>query len=107
MVIKDGVVKEEQVIETPTIQKSPATEKVSSGKAEGDQTDKRFIQNARNSTVTVQTPWGTGSGFFVSENSIVTNKHVVEFNKENFEEFRRKVEQSRKIIDLRLRRSTT
>jgi S1-C subfamily serine protease len=40
------------------------------------------IEHARNATVSIETPWGVGSGFFVKENYIVTNKHVVETNEE-------------------------
>jgi S1-C subfamily serine protease len=46
------------------------------------------------------TPWGRGSGFFIGENAVVSNKHVVEFNNENYEEFDRKVKQGRKVLDL-------
>lgn len=58
------------------------------------------IEQARNATVSVETPWGTGSGFFVNENYIVTNRHVVEFNPEQLGEFRNKVETNRRLIDL-------
>ncbi|MBI5557079.1 MAG: trypsin-like peptidase domain-containing protein [Deltaproteobacteria bacterium] len=36
------------------------------------------VEEARNATVSIKTPWGGGSGFFVTANgSIVTNLHVV------------------------------
>ena len=39
------------------------------------------IEWARNATVFIRTPWGSGSGFFVTKNGyIVTNRHVVEFD---------------------------
>jgi S1-C subfamily serine protease len=39
------------------------------------------LEQARNATVFIKTPWGSGSGFFVSANGyIVTNRHVVEFD---------------------------
>jgi len=38
------------------------------------------IEQARNATVSIETPWGTGSGFFISKDYIVTNKHVVELD---------------------------
>lgn len=59
-----------------------------------------FIERARRATVSVETPWGTGSGFFVSENFIVTNRHVVELDQEQLDEFRRKVEALGELIDL-------
>lgn len=58
------------------------------------------IERARNSTVSIETPWGTGSGFFVNENYIVTNRHVVEFDKKRLAEFRYKVETARRLIEL-------
>ncbi len=37
------------------------------------------VEQARNATVYIKTPWGSGSGFFVTANGyIVTNRHVVE-----------------------------
>ncbi|MFZ5775293.1 MAG: trypsin-like peptidase domain-containing protein [Thermodesulfobacteriota bacterium] len=36
------------------------------------------VEEARNATVSIKTPWGGGSGFFVTANGyIVTNRHVV------------------------------
>ncbi len=58
------------------------------------------IERARNSTVSIETPWGTGSGFFVSDSYIVTNRHVVEFDKAKLEEFRHQVESARQYIEL-------
>jgi len=58
------------------------------------------IEHASNATVSIETPWGVGSGFFVKENYIVTNKHVVETNKEQLKEFRNKVQTHSELIDL-------
>jgi S1-C subfamily serine protease len=58
------------------------------------------IQHASNATVYIETPWGVGSGFFVKENYIVTNKHVVETNKEELKDFRSKVQTHSELIDL-------
>jgi len=49
------------------------------------------IDNALRATVTVKTPLGTGSGFFVTGNYIVTNKHVVAVKSEQIEELRHQV----------------
>ena len=102
MAKKETLINEDRVIEPPVISKTAVPEPTYGGKAEAGLTDKRFIQSARNATVSVQTSWGMGSGFFVNENSIVTNKHVVEFNKENHEEFQRQVAQRRKVVDLEI-----
>ncbi len=99
MAVTAPVVKEDRGVEPPVLQKSPVTEVDVRGKGGGDSTDKRFIQSARDATVSVKTPWGLGSGFFISENSIVTNKHVVQFNNEKFEEFRQKIVQRRQVLD--------
>jgi len=58
------------------------------------------IERARNSTVSIETPWGTGSGFFVNKNYIVTNRHVVEFDEEKLDELKRRLETTRRMIEL-------
>jgi len=58
------------------------------------------IERARNATVSIETPWGTGSGFFVNKNYIVTNRHVVEFDEEKLADFKRKMETTRRMIEL-------
>ncbi len=58
------------------------------------------IERARNSTVSIETPWGTGSGFFVNKNYIVTNRHVVQFDEKKLVDFKRKVETTRRLIEL-------
>ncbi len=58
------------------------------------------IERARNATVSIETPWGTGSGFFVNKNFIVTNRHVVEFDEKKLAEFKEKVETTRRLIEL-------
>lgn len=58
------------------------------------------IEYARNGTVAIETPWGKGAGFFVTETSIVTNKHVVAPDRSQLDEIRHKVETGRKLITL-------
>jgi len=65
---------------------------------EGGSNDKNYIRIARNATVQVRTPWGLGSGFFISENTIVTNKHVVEFSRDEFDKYKERVEQDEEIL---------
>ena len=62
-----------------------------------------FIQRALSATVSVRTPWGSiGSGFFIGEHAVITNKHVVMFDDTNFESFKNSVDRNRKIIDLEI-----
>ncbi|MCL2790931.1 MAG: trypsin-like peptidase domain-containing protein [Desulfobulbus sp.] len=59
------------------------------------------IEQAKMGTVVIETPWGTlGSGFFLSSNLIVTNKHVVEQDNSNLSELRHKVQTNRELITL-------
>ncbi len=58
------------------------------------------LEQARNATVSIETPWGTGSGFFVNKNFIVTNRHVVEMDQEKLAEDKQKFENNRKMIEL-------
>jgi S1-C subfamily serine protease len=58
------------------------------------------IEQAKNGTVAIETPWGKGSGFFISDNSIVTNKHVVAPDRSQLGEIRHQVETGRKLINL-------
>ncbi len=58
------------------------------------------IELAREATVSIETPWGSGSGFFISKNYIVTNRHVVRVDPAELAEFRTKVENARKLIEL-------
>jgi S1-C subfamily serine protease/ribosomal protein L37E len=58
------------------------------------------IEEARNATVSLETPWGTGSGFFVNKHYIVTNRHVIEVDEQALAEARSKVETVRKLVEL-------
>lgn len=62
--------------------------------------ERNGIELARKATVSIETPWGTGSGFFVNQYYIVTNRHVVELDQNKIDEFREKVETARRLIDL-------
>ncbi len=77
--------------EASSVERTPVVEPVRRG---GD------IEYAREATVSVETPWGTGSGFFVSANYMVTNKHVVEVDQNQLNEFRHKVDAARKMVKL-------
>jgi len=58
------------------------------------------IDYAKNGTVAIETPWGKGSGFFISESAVVTNKHVVAPDRSQLAEMRHDVETSRELITL-------
>lgn len=60
------------------------------------------IEHAKNATVSIETPWGKGSGFFISDSIVVTNKHVVSPDQKQIEELRHKVETARRLIDLEM-----
>ncbi|HNY66747.1 MAG TPA: trypsin-like peptidase domain-containing protein [Deltaproteobacteria bacterium] len=80
---------------------APSRVVVIDGAPEGGAADQELIQRAVNSTVSVRTPWGSlGSGFFISEHAVVTNKHVVTFDSGDYEELKARVERNRKLIDL-------
>ncbi|MGE4559449.1 MAG: S1C family serine protease [Desulfobulbus sp.] len=58
------------------------------------------IERAKNGTVAIETPWGKGSGFFITDTTIVTNKHVIQPSPEQIAEIRHNVETGRRLIDL-------
>ncbi|WP_448872389.1 trypsin-like peptidase domain-containing protein [Desulfobulbus propionicus] len=58
------------------------------------------IERAKNGTVAIETPWGKGSGFFITDTTIVTNKHVIQVTEEQLQEVRHRVETGRRLIDL-------
>ncbi len=59
------------------------------------------IEQAKLGTVAIETPWGTvGSGFFLTPNLVVTNRHVVEQDNSNLDELRHKVQTARQMITL-------
>ena len=62
------------------------------------------IERAKNATVSIEAPWGTGSGFFVNKNYIVTNRHVVSFDEKKLAEMREQVETGRKLINLEIQK---
>jgi len=59
-----------------------------------------IIERARNATVSIETPLGTGSGFFVNSKYIVTNRHVVQFDEKKAAEMRNNIEKDRRYYEL-------
>lgn len=58
------------------------------------------IEQAKNGTVAIETPWGKGSGFFITDSTIVTNKHVIEPDRSQVDAIRHKIATSRQLITL-------
>ena len=47
---------------------------------------KNNIEEARNATVFIKTPWGIGSGFFIDKScTVITNKHVIQLEQDELE----------------------
>ncbi|PNU19869.1 hypothetical protein C2E25_10535 [Geothermobacter hydrogeniphilus] len=52
------------------------------------------LRRARNATVFIQTPWGSGSGFLVDDSGhLVTNRHVVEYPPDKMADLRARIDQ--------------
>ncbi len=58
------------------------------------------VEKARNATVFIRTSWGTGSGFFVSDNGlIITNRHVLQMNEDALNKLNEQAQQGEKALD--------
>ena len=58
-----------------------------------------YIARAANATVFVETPWGSGSGFFVDDGcQVVTNRHVVHLNPRSVESMEEQQDRLKQII---------
>lgn len=65
-----------------------------------EQTTAATIERAKDGTVAIETPLVKGSGFFITDSTIVTNKHVIAPDKNQVAEVRHQVDTSRKLIEL-------
>jgi S1-C subfamily serine protease len=59
-----------------------------------------MLREARSATVSIKTPNGTGSGFFIAEGNIITNRHVLEIAQETVDKLRHNIETGRQLIEL-------
>ncbi|MCL1979754.1 MAG: trypsin-like peptidase domain-containing protein, partial [Proteobacteria bacterium] len=59
------------------------------------------IEQAKQATVAIETPWGSvGSGFFITPTLVVTNRHVVEQDNKGLDELRHQIQTRRKMLAL-------
>ncbi len=58
------------------------------------------IEMATKATVSIETPFGTGSGFFINDEWIVTNRHVIEIDAEKVKDAQVKYAAARRFTDL-------
>ena len=65
------------------------------------------IEKARNATVFIKTSWGSGSGFFISDNGlIITNKHVLQMQEKELNTLNANADKFAKLLgreDINLR----
>ncbi len=58
------------------------------------------VEKARNATVFIKTNWGSGSGFFVSDNGlIITNKHVLQVKEEDLDMLHANADKGAKLLN--------
>lgn len=87
-------------VSTPARQSEPVTAPIQTSSQAKKPNGPMTIEEARQATVSIETPWGSGSGFFVSDNFIVTNRHVVQMEESVLVEYRRKVDMTRELVEL-------
>ncbi|MCW5203298.1 trypsin-like peptidase domain-containing protein [Desulfobulbus sp. US1] len=59
-----------------------------------------LAEQIRPAIVSVKTSWGSGSGFFIRKNFIITCKHVVEHDLEKLAALRKQVRRNRQLLGL-------
>jgi len=91
---------EPQPVESQTQTAPPPRPQIDQTPVETTATTTGAIEQAKKGTVFIQAPWGLGSGFFLTDSLIVTNKHVVEQENKNLDELRHKVQTARKMATL-------
>src|SRR5512138_1182881 len=84
----------ERVAARPEPARPPVGQKELSAKSVGSS-----IEEARDATVSIETPWGVGSGFFISRNCIVTSRHVVKVDPKEPAKYRQMLDEKKKWID--------
>lgn len=99
---EEAIINESIVAEvTPTQPKRPTTSKTpQQTSAPIARVQKSSLQRATHATVQVRTSWGSGSGFFITESFIVTNKHVIRPEPQQLQKLQRDVSDYRKLIRL-------
>ncbi len=58
------------------------------------------VEGARNATVFIETTWGSGSGFFISQNGlIITNRHVIKMNDKELHKLNSQADKGAKALE--------
>lgn len=58
------------------------------------------LQHAEAGTVSIEAPWGKGSGFFISNTAVITNRHVAQPDQKKIQELRQDVADGQQMMDL-------
>jgi len=85
---------------TPSVSQSPAKKAPTTENEQKKATkEKVTLGSARQSIVSIDTPWGACTGFFIQKNLIVTSKYIAEYNSKRYEEYINEVKQSRQLLE--------
>ncbi len=93
---------EQLAITTPASgeKKTPVRTKPVTHVAASPKKHEHSLSAAGRATVSIETPFGSGSGFFIRDEWIVTNRHVIEMNAKKVEEARVQYEKAKRFTDL-------
>jgi serine protease Do len=86
--------------EAVTLPTKAVTPKNTSNNKRTSRTHGLSIAGAGDATVSIETPFGSGSGFFIRDEWVVTNRHVIEINAEKIQQAKEKYEKARRFSDL-------
>lgn len=84
---------------TPDVVPSPAQEVSTTKEEQKTDTKVEIAGIVRQTIVSIDTSWGTCTGFFIKDNLIITSKYMMEFSSERYKEYINEVEQSRELLE--------